>query len=66
LNSRRLDASIDAAREAAELAFAHGTQAREFELMVNYGMKPLDDISALKRVSFVMKGGVVEKSSGAR
>jgi imidazolonepropionase-like amidohydrolase len=27
---------------------------------------PLDDISALKRVSFVMKGGVVEKTSGAR
>jgi imidazolonepropionase-like amidohydrolase len=78
--------------------FPHGTQAREFELMVQYGMKPvdvlkadllngaklldwdrelgalkpgydadiiavpgnpLDDISVLKRVSFVMKGGVV-------
>ena len=80
--------------------FAHGTQARELELMVQYGMKPLavlqadmingarllgwsgqigelksgyyadiiavpgsplDDISAVKRVSFVMKGGIVEK-----
>ena len=80
--------------------FAHGTQARELELMVQYGMKPLavlqadmingarllgwggqigelksgyyadiiavpgsplDDISVVKRVSFVMKGGVVEK-----
>jgi len=78
--------------------FPHGTQAREFELMVEYGMKPLDalragtlngakllgwdgrigalkpgyfadviavpgdplnDISVLTRVSFVMKGGVV-------
>ena len=78
--------------------FPHGTQAREFELMVQYGMSPLavlqadlingakllgwdgqigalkpgyfadviavpgdptKDISVLKRVSFVMKGGVV-------
>jgi len=80
--------------------FPHGTQAREFELMVKYGMKPLavlqadmingakllgwegdigalkpgyyadivavpgsplEDISTVERVSFVMKGGVVEK-----
>jgi imidazolonepropionase-like amidohydrolase len=80
--------------------FAHGTQAREFELMVKYGMtplavlqadlvngakllgwdgeigqlrpgfyadviavrgNPLDDIGVLKRVSFVMKGGVIAK-----
>jgi imidazolonepropionase-like amidohydrolase len=85
--------------------FPHGTQAREFELMVNYGMKPLavlqadllngskllgwdgqigalkpgyyadvvavpgsplDDITALEHVSFVMKGGVVEKRSAVR
>jgi imidazolonepropionase-like amidohydrolase len=78
--------------------FPHGTQAREFELMVEYGMlplatlqadfingakllgwenqigqlkpgyfadivavpgDPLKDISVLKKVSFVMKGGVV-------
>ena len=78
--------------------FPHGTQAREFELMVQYGMSPVavlqadlingakllgwdgkigqlktgyfadiiavpgdptTDISVLKRVSFVMKGGVV-------
>jgi imidazolonepropionase-like amidohydrolase len=78
--------------------FPHGTQAREFELMVQYGMKPLDvlkadllngaklldwdrelgalkpgydadiiavpgnpldDISVLKHVSFVMKAGIV-------
>ncbi|MGC2108274.1 MAG: amidohydrolase family protein [Candidatus Korobacteraceae bacterium] len=78
--------------------FPHGTQAREFELMVQYGMNPVavlqadflngakllgwenqiaalkpgyyadvvavpgdptKDISALTRVSFVMKGGVV-------
>jgi imidazolonepropionase-like amidohydrolase len=78
--------------------FPHGTQAREFELMVKYGMTPLaalqadlingakllgwqgqigelkpryfadviavpgdpsQDISVLKKVSFVMKGGVV-------
>jgi imidazolonepropionase-like amidohydrolase len=80
--------------------FPHGTQAREFELMVKYGMSPsavmqadllngakvlgwegqigslepgyladviavqgdpLQDISALKNVGFVMKGGVVYK-----
>ncbi len=80
--------------------FAHGTQAREFELMVKYGMtplavlqadllngakllgwgdqigqlkpgfyadviavggNPLEDIGALKRVSFVMKGGVIAR-----
>jgi imidazolonepropionase-like amidohydrolase len=78
--------------------FPHGTQAREFELMVKYGMTPLaalqadlingakllgwqgqigelkagyfadviavpgdplQEISALKKVNFVMKGGVV-------
>lgn len=78
--------------------FPHGTQAREFELMVEYGMaaadvlradllngarllgwtgeigelkagfyadvvaapgNPLEDISTLRRVDFVMKGGVV-------
>jgi imidazolonepropionase-like amidohydrolase len=81
--------------------FPHGTQAREFELMVKFGMKPLavlqadllngakllgwqgqigelkpgfladviavpgnplDDIRSLQHVSFVMKGGVIEKS----
>jgi len=80
--------------------FAHGTQAREFVLMVKYGMSPLavlqadlingakllgwdgqigelepgyfadviavsgdplEDVGALGRVSFVMKGGVVCK-----
>lgn len=80
--------------------FPHGTQAREFELMVQYGMpaaevlkadlingarllgwedsigslkpgfyadviavpgNPLEDISVLKHVSFVMKNGVVYK-----
>jgi imidazolonepropionase-like amidohydrolase len=80
--------------------FPHGTQAREFELMVQYGMSPasvlqadllsgakllgwegqigqlkpgfwadiiavsgnpLTDISALKRVTFVMKNGAVYK-----
>ena len=78
--------------------FPHGTQAREFELMVQYGMPPVDvlkadlingskllgwdgqigelkagyfadiiavpgdptqDISVLKRVAFVMKGGAI-------
>jgi len=82
--------------------FSHGTQAREFELMVRYGMRPLavlqadmingakllgwdgqigqlkpgyfadivavrgsplEDITAVERVTFVMKGGIVEKSS---
>jgi imidazolonepropionase-like amidohydrolase len=80
--------------------FPHGTQARELELMVKYGMtplavlqadmingakllgwggrigelkpgyyadiiavpgSPLDDITAVEHVSFVMKGGVIEK-----
>jgi imidazolonepropionase-like amidohydrolase len=85
--------------------FPHGTQAREFELMVKYGMKPLavlradmlngakllgwegqigalkpgyyadvvavpgsplGDITAVEHVSFVMKGGVVEKRPPVR
>jgi imidazolonepropionase-like amidohydrolase len=80
--------------------FPHGTQAREFELMVKYGMtplaalqadlingakllgwegrigelkpgyfadviavagNPLEDVRSLGHVSFVMKGGVIEK-----
>jgi len=80
--------------------FPHGTQAREFELMVEYGMKPVavlqadlingakllqwdgkigelapgyfadviavpgdptQNVSVLKQVSFVMKGGVIYK-----
>ncbi len=84
--------------------FAHGTQGREFELMVRYGMtplavlqadllngarllgwgaeigqlkpgfyadviavggNPLEDIGALERVSFVMKGGTIYKRPGA-
>lgn len=83
--------------------FPHGTQAREFELMVQYGMtpaavlqadylngarilawqdkvgrlkpgfyadvvavpgNPLEDITAVERVSFVMKGGVVYRGQG--
>lgn len=83
--------------------FPHGTQAREFELMVQYGMSPaavlqadylngarilawqdkvgqlkpgfyadvvavpgnpLEDITAVARVSFVMKGGVVYRGQG--
>jgi imidazolonepropionase-like amidohydrolase len=83
--------------------FPHGTQARELELMVEYGMSPaevlkadlihgarlldwegkigelkpgyfadviavpgnpLEDISVTKRVSFVMKNGVIYKSQG--
>ena len=85
--------------------FPHGTQAREFELMVQYGMtpaavlqadylngariltwqdkvgqlkpgfyadvvavpgNPLQDITAVERVSFVMKGGVVYRKAGSR
>src|ERR1039458_2300250 len=84
--------------------FPHGTQAREFELMAQYGMSPIavlqadlingakllgwegqigalkagyladiiavpgdptKDISVLKRVSFVMKGGVVYRDREA-
>jgi imidazolonepropionase-like amidohydrolase len=78
--------------------FTHGENAREIELMVNYGMRvadalkaatsvagrvlhmeigevkagmladliavdgnPLDDVAALRRVKFVMKGGAVYK-----
>jgi len=84
--------------------FPHGTQARELELMVKYGMtplavlqadyvnsprilmwqnevgqlkpgyfadviavagNPLEDITAVERVQFVMKGGVVYKGGGS-
>jgi imidazolonepropionase-like amidohydrolase len=85
--------------------FPHGTQARELELMVQYGMKPLavlqadmlngarllgwegqigelkpgyyadviavpgnpvEDISAVTKVAFVMKGGVIVRDNSAR
>jgi imidazolonepropionase-like amidohydrolase len=95
---RQLAAGVPMAVGSDVGPFPHGTQAREFELMVQYGMNPLavlqsdlingakllgwngqigalkpgyfadviavpgdptKDISVLKRVSFVMKGGVV-------
>lgn len=95
---RELAAGIPFAVGSDVGPFPHGTQAREYVLMVKYGMKPLavlqagllngakllnmagqigelkpnyyadiiavagsplDDISALEHVAFVMKGGVV-------
>jgi imidazolonepropionase-like amidohydrolase len=95
---RQLAAGVPMAVGSDVGPFPHGTQAREFVLMVKYGMtplavlqadllngakllgwqdqigalkpgywadvvavpgNPLDDISALQRVSFVMKGGLV-------
>ena len=98
--SKQLAAGVPIAMGSDVGPFPHGTQAREFELMVKYGMtplaalqagtlngakvlgwqgqigalkpgyfadivavpgNPLTDISVLKKVSFVMKGGVVYK-----
>jgi imidazolonepropionase-like amidohydrolase len=95
---RQLEHGVPMALGSDVGPFPHGSQAREFELMVQYGMKPLDvlkadllngaklldwggelgalkpgydadiiavpgnpldDISVLKRVSFVMKAGVI-------
>jgi imidazolonepropionase-like amidohydrolase len=95
---KQLAAGVPVAMGSDVGPFPHGTQAREFELMVEYGMQPLaaiqagtlnganllgwqdrigalkkgyfadvigvegdpvKDISALKRVVFVMKGGVI-------
>jgi imidazolonepropionase-like amidohydrolase len=95
---RQLEHGVPMALGSDVGPFPHGSQAREFELMVQYGMKPLDvlkadllngaklldwdrelgalkpgydadiiavpgnpldDISVLKHVSFVMKAGVV-------
>lgn len=95
---KQLAAGVPIAAGSDVGPFPHGTQAREFVLMVKYGMKPLDalqadllngakllrwpnelgalkpgyfadiiavpgnpldDISVLGRVSFVMKGGAV-------
>jgi imidazolonepropionase-like amidohydrolase len=95
---RQLAAGVPIAAGSDVGPFPHGTQAREFELMVKYGMSPLaairagtlngaallgwqgqigvlkpgyfadviavsgdplKDISALKNVTFVMKGGTV-------
>jgi imidazolonepropionase-like amidohydrolase len=97
---RQLAAGVQYAVGSDVGPFPHGTQARELELMVQYGMKPravlqadllhgakllgwegqigelkpgyladviairgnpLEDISAVTRVSFVMKGGVVAR-----
>jgi len=96
--SKQLAAGVPIAAGSDVGPFPHGTQARDFVLMVKYGMKPLEvlqadllngakllgwpneigalktgyfadivavpgnpleDISVLRRVSFVMKGGVV-------
>jgi len=98
---RQLAAGVPIAVGSDVGPFSHGTQAREFELMVQYGMGPLavlqadlingakllgwegqigalkpgyladviavpgdptKDVSVLKRVSFVMKGGVVYRA----
>ena len=95
---KQLAAGVPMAMGSDVGPFPHGTQAREFELMVKYGMKPadalragtlngakllgwegqigalkkgyfadviavdgnpLEDITVLQKVSFVMKGGVV-------
>ncbi|HKD47074.1 MAG TPA: amidohydrolase family protein [Rhizomicrobium sp.] len=97
---RQLAAGVPFAVGSDVGPFAHGTQGREFELMVKYGMtpvqvlqadylngaqilrwqgqigelkpgyyadivavpgNPLDDITAVEHVSFVMKGGYVFK-----
>jgi imidazolonepropionase-like amidohydrolase len=97
---KQLAAGISVAMGSDVGPFPHGTQGREFELMVKYGMtplasiqagtlngakllgwqgqigdlktgyladivavpgNPLEDISALTKVSFVMKGGTVYK-----
>jgi imidazolonepropionase-like amidohydrolase len=95
---RQLAAGVPVAAGSDVGPFPHGTQAREFELLVKYGMTPLaalqagtlngakllgwqdrigalkpgyfadviavpgdplSDIGVLRKVSFVMKGGVV-------
>ncbi|HYL78051.1 MAG TPA: amidohydrolase family protein [Bryobacteraceae bacterium] len=93
-----LDAGVTILSGSDVGVFAHGENAREIELMVNYGMAPVDalksatsiagqvlhmnigqvkpamladliavdgdplqDISALRRVKFVMKGGTIYK-----
>ena len=100
---RQLAAGVPMAVGSDVGPFPHGTQARELELMVQYGMPaadvlkadlingarlldwdgrigqlklgffadviavpgdPLKDISVLKHVSFVMKGGVVYRAQG--
>jgi imidazolonepropionase-like amidohydrolase len=97
---KQLAAGVPVAMGSDVGPFPHGTQAREFELMVKYGMtplasiqagtlngakllgwqghignlkpgyfadivavpgNPLDDITALEKVAFVMKGGVIYK-----
>jgi imidazolonepropionase-like amidohydrolase len=100
---KQLAAGVPIAAGSDVGPFPHGTQAREFVLMVEYGMtplaalqagtlngarllnwqgeigalkagyladviavpgNPLEDISVLQRVAFVMKGGVVYRGSG--
>ena len=102
---RQLRAGVPMASGSDVGPFPHGTQARELELMVKYGMtplaamqasiingakllgwsnqvgklrpgyfadmiavpgNPLDDITRLEKVEWVMKGGVVYRSLGAK
>ena len=100
---RQLAAGVPIAMGSDVCPFPHGTQAREFVLMVKYGMSPLaaiqagtlngakllgwqdkigmlkpgyqadivavpgnplEDITALEKVSFVMKAGVIYHKKG--
>ncbi len=102
---RQLAAGVAMASGSDVGPFPHGTQARELELMVKYGMtplaaiqasiingakllgwsnqigklrpgyfadmiavsgNPLDDVTRLEKVEWVMKGGVVYRSVGAK
>ena len=102
---RQLAAGVPMAVGSDVGPFPHGTQARELELMVEYGMSPADvlradllhgarllgweneigqlqpsffadviavsgnplaNISAVRNVRFVMKGGVVERNDAAK
>ena len=68
VGTRQRESFTMAVRAGAPVVFAsdsgvypHGDNGKQFARMVQFGMTPLQDVSELEDLDFVMKGGVVYK-----